>query len=812
MLVLAISTLFATPVYAAIGDNIGGGGGSGGSGVTDGRYTYPMSEPQGYRVTLIKANGTKVKAPIDITNDVNFANNVKQHFGKNNKLDYISGSPISEKKFKYTYIETKNALPRVVGSGSNGYEEVKTWFTRPENLKWLCQSDKLNFDYNLLIDSPDYKLLIEPLVYINIASELYAMTATEGIKACQADSMVSYNLAAVLRRQAPISLFLAKDDNAVGISAYAGQTNLGDNQYVNNVSAIAQLGIGIIYFNDEETPPVDPTDPTHPPSEVGKYRYDFSCDKLSISTNPIREENDFNASTTFSYQQEIDCKYCVTTCSQCNLTGKYQVKISDGYRAHYSSCDVFNTKPCNCGGYWVPAVYETHLCNKCYINCSHCDLGKLWYKKGSEYATPTKSTTVEVFVKDARLDYKRGISGVLKYTKTVTLSADSTISVNALLNAGEDIGIKSVVSRINWDAKNTEHITDNNSLATSVEVIPATNLQIEYVIPNAGFRTDTDVISSFLVLNQDDIGALNVRPKHNLEAIFKATNPKTNEVIATSVVNKIVVPKGGTNLVYFKWHVPKDYTADTVTLQCELNPSHNVNETSYDDNTAIAVNGVEKFKQQIPPDTIFENRPSSFVKPSGLEVTPTKHITSSVLSGINYECWEWSSDYVKRNYIINLSASYDLKPDDKSPSHKLLASNVWQMRSGYGVELSIIGNLSGNLPSSNAYTTVQNGNAYLPEYRFKVNKESYRTLEQTSPNVLNFPRNPFTITDKGIQDFKRVHFSPLWYPDGEYKLKTYIYDVWTPIGMLSTTQDVSSITIEGDMYKDWYLSHARKRE
>ncbi len=60
--------------------------------------------------------------------------------------------------------------------------------------------------------------------------------------------------------------------------------------------------------------------------------------------------------------------------------------------------------------------------------------------------------------------------------------------------------------------------------------------------------------------------------------------------------------------------------------------------------------------------------------------------------------------------------------------------------------------------------------------------------------------------------FQRVHFTLLWYPDGDYTTQTYLYDSWTPAGMLSQTQVVSPINIEGDMYDDWYISHQQQEE
>lgn len=620
----------------------------------------------------------------------------------------------------------------------------------------------------------------------------------------------TWHLSSIVNRALPKALFLEKTDFDIPVGKTSSGTNLSAGEI------ISTYGIGIISYKDTEEPE-EPEEPDIPPSggdEQPEYRFDFISTGVKISEGslPVREENDFKVSAGFEYQQEIDCKYCVTQCNLCGLTGRYQVQVSSGGWSHSNDCYA-SSGPCigdsGCG-YSSPR-YEWRLCNKCYINCAKCEEGKLWYKSSmaGEYPPPVASVGVEVFVKNAKLDYTKGISGELRHSRSISIVADSSVGIQALLNAGEDIGYKDVVARINWGKRGSEINPDNNKSETNADVIPATNLQVEYISPNAPFRTGTEVISSFLVKNQDDIGALNIRPKHRLQANFTATNPDNGQVVDISQMSSIVIPKGGTNLIYFKWLLPEDYSADTVDVRCEINTTRSVNETRYNDNIAVGTNHVQRFKEQITPDTVFENKPTGFTKPSGYEPTPTRDYANNIMTSISYERWEWSNDYIKRKYSMELGADYSIEPDKKSPSRELVHAGLWKMRSGYGVDLTIRAKITSNLPRA-AYTSVQNGNAYLPEFRYKNNDKRYRTLEDTEPNVLKFPQNENTITNKGIKDYQRVHFTPLWYPDGDYVVKTYIYDLWTPVGMMSITGDVNQLRIEGDMYDDWYLGHKKE--
>lgn len=62
-----------------------------------------------------------------------------------------------------------------------------------------------------------------------------------------------------------------------------------------------------------------------------------------------------------------------------------------------------------------------------------------------------------------------------------------------------------------------------------------------------------------------------------------------------------------------------------------------------------------------------------------------------------------------------------------------------------------------------------------------------------------FKRNEYSTYNR------RVHFTPLWFPDGEFTAYTLLEDAWTPAGMLSAklTDDV---TIKGSVYDDWHVA------
>ena len=85
-----------------------------------------------------------------------------------------------------------------------------------------------------------------------------------------------------------------------------------------------------------------------------------------------------------------------------------------------------------------------------------------------------------------------------------------------------------------------------------------------------------------------------------------------------------------------------------------------------------------------------------------------------------------------------------------------------------------------------------------PEFYYKT---YWRLLEATSNNVLEFKKNIYSTYNN------RTHFSPLWFPDGEYKVYTWALDCWCPAGMLSMNL-TDSVIIKNNLFSDWHVAPA----
>ena len=113
------------------------------------------------------------------------------------------------------------------------------------------------------------------------------------------------------------------------------------------------------------------------------------------------------------------------------------------------------------------------------------------------------------------------------------------------------------------------------------------------------------------------------------------------------------------------------------------------------------------------------------------------------------------------------------------------------MKSGYGINEKVTASISGN----GEHTELQNAVAYFPEFYYNT---YWRLLEKTG-GALEFRKNKYSTYNN------RTHFSPIWYPDGNYKVYTWAIDCWTPAGMLSANL-TDSLTIKGNVFDDWHVS------
>ncbi len=124
-------------------------------------------------------------------------------------------------------------------------------------------------------------------------------------------------------------------------------------------------------------------------------------------------------------------------------------------------------------------------------------------------------------------------------------------------------------------------------------------------------------------------------------------------------------------------------------------------------------------------------------------------------------------------------------------------------KSGYGIGIDGICLLSGNYGAVDE--GYQQGIVLYPEYGYS----RYGSfVEKDGRNGYYLEKNPYSRYYNGIvnNSYSRVHFTPVWYPDGEYNIQVYMFDCWTPAGMLWDCRTYT-VRIDGTIYDDWYVTH-----
>lgn len=160
-------------------------------------------------------------------------------------------------------------------------------------------------------------------------------------------------------------------------------------------------------------------------------------------------------------------------------------------------------------------------------------------------------------------------------------------------------------------------------------------------------------------------------------------------------------------------------------------------------------------------------------------------------------------------YYVNFWATLDvrkfeLKPDDNCPTDYVLPNGQITMKSGYGVQINVVpviltgddSNRTGVRESD--FTGIQNGAAFFPKFGYQTYLRLLEQVKLGSQDTLQFKVNPCSYRGS------RIHYTPLWYPDGDYTVSVSIFDAWTPGGQLYATR-TASINIFDACLNDWYI-------
>lgn len=358
-----------------------------------------------------------------------------------------------------------------------------------------------------------------------------------------------------------------------------------------------------------------------------------------------------------------------------------------------------------------------------------------------------------------------------------------------------------------WSGTTSGKVSDSDILSAlgigivSYKDVPEAELQA----PDYTYRVDTDVITSITLTSSTE-----VNPDNPASVTFHING-------STYTVNDIVMPAGGSQVVWAKWHTPLEPT--TLTIQVSVSGASTA-KTSF-------VARIISLEENLPPDPLATDTNPHFSL-SSLPSNPQKTSASwSVWSAKWHANWEWESDwkwesdscgsdcpadcsgghghwvdkgkwvdngwydFTSTSYSASLTGSMEIHPDDIVPT-----AQGDNMKSGYGIKESVAASFSSNAPDSH-YAPAQTAVSYFSEFGYDM---YWRLLSCSGGTSTSFAFKPNEYSTYN----RNVHFTPVWYPDGTaYTVYTYIIDAWTPSGMLSVNVN-DSVQIQGSMFDDWY--------
>ena len=299
------------------------------------------------------------------------------------------------------------------------------------------------------------------------------------------------------------------------------------------------------------------------------------------------------------------------------------------------------------------------------------------------------------------------------------------------------------------------------------------------------YRVDTDVITPVTLYAGSEIN-----PDGPATVTFTIKG-------STYRMRNIVIPEGDSQLAWVKWHTQSEPQDITITVR--------TNRGTLSQTTIKAK--VVDLSGNDPPDPKATDTAGSW-RPSSVPSREEKSYAAwSVWWAQWHPYWVWHStgdddgywvdegwyDFFRDNYSASMTATTRIEPDEKVPT---AAGNT--MKSGYGVSNTVTATVSTSAPMSH-YTYGQTAVSYFPEFNYTTYWRLLDRLSSGKTARFQFAENIYSTYKQ------RVHFSPVWFPDGSYTVNTHVMDIWTPAGMLCANL-TDSVTISGSLYDDWHIA------
>lgn len=259
----------------------------------------------------------------------------------------------------------------------------------------------------------------------------------------------------------------------------------------------------------------------------------------------------------------------------------------------------------------------------------------------------------------------------------------------------------------------------------------------------------------------------------------------------SSYTENIPIAGNGSNLAVFRITVP---TAGNYTAHVIADPDGAIRETNETNNV------LTKNVQVKPVPTSIVADPES----AELEQRYKTYDLSSVpaVASSAYHTWQEvrleNGSFVTKNYWARLTTTFSISPDSRIAN----ANRPRVMESGFGYSVSCSTVLTTNYDHPEKLVGAQMAWVRAPESAYGQLTQWQDVRDSLAVKTGNpgdvtvawqLKANPWSVTGS------RLHYVPLWFPDGSYIAWAQAFYAWSPVGqMVEYKTDV--LTISGDMY------------
>jgi len=345
-------------------------------------------------------------------------------------------------------------------------------------------------------------------------------------------------------------------------------------------------------------------------------------------------------------------------------------------------------------------------------------------------------------------------------------------------SAYEEYQTVNITATIDPEDNISESNENNNTLSTTIGVKPKLP-DVGIIGSNAtNWYAGMDVVVTATIQNYADEDYPSVAVRLNLGS--------------RQYEESIVLPANGSNLAVFRVTLPN--APGTATLDFTVDP-YNVLEEENEGN-----NGYARTIQivEVPEGVVFdpdaaelENR----YKSNGVPSVPST-------SDSDYHTWQEvrleGGSYVTKAYWAQLNTALTVQPDPRIA----YVDAPRQMESGFGVEVKLTTQISTNYDHPEKLVGAQMAWVYAPETGYgQISQWAgvFDALETYSGSPGNATAHWQLKVNPWSESSSRLHYTPLWFPDGVYTLLNQSFYAWTPAGHLYKF-DIGSVDILGDMY------------